>query len=526
MKQHQSNNSQSASISGSSGATGSEYPAASDPQTSQKKAWHIWFGIGIALGIAVAALLTFHSGQITTSQAATSSIAVQIPNGGETWAVGSSQVIAWISAGVDNVRIDLLRSGQVVRNIVSSASAGLGRYNWKVPSNQPLGTDYAVRVSDAANTAVKDESDAPFEIVSSGAAAAGDYLIATPGAVIKDQTITVSGSVIIAADDVTLHNVVIKCRGTASDEDGIRAVNVHRLKVRLVLVDGCKRHGIFLQNGSGHDIAEGEIRNVGKEAVVFDGVSESWLIGWELRGGVALRNASHHNRVIATIVVGNGQGSNSSPYPYSISVDSYANQIVRSRARDSGTNAATVISQNPDNLFYQDICEKVSGYARCYFLDNRALDGNYGDPSKFSPRIWTICSQASTANAFACDFGTYNQAALDPRVRAGEILVMDSKTISKNIVPPLVIAKPLWLIGEIMAQKGNYACNVNVGDGTRAGITITAPGVRIENMQVNLAPALPSDTDIVNIRIKDSSGRWTVMGVSKPVAPQPLPPGC
>jgi len=96
-------------------------------------------------------------------------ITVVSPNGGNTWSAGSTQRIQWSYAGNVGgfVKIELLQGGAVIRTITSSASVGSGgngSYNWKIPSNQALGSDYAIRVTSRSNTTYIDTSDSNFSM--------------------------------------------------------------------------------------------------------------------------------------------------------------------------------------------------------------------------------------------------------------------------------------------------------------------------------------------------------------------------
>ena len=456
-------------------------------------------------------------------------VTLSSPNGGEIWAPGSTRAITWEFTGNPaNIKIDLFKGSKISRTIIRSTPADTGIYYWNVPSGQAIGDEYKIVISSAGNPTITDSSDLSFAINhNTGAESAVDYIIDTPGTVIRDITITVSGGVIIAADDVTLQNVSIICTGDAPNQDGIRAIGVDNLKIRLASIRGCGRHGIYLKNSSGHDIAEGIIAHVGKEAVMFDNINNSWLIGWELHAGVALTHGSHDNRIISTIVRGNGQGKNTSPYPYYISADSYSNQIARSRTRDNNQKAKTVLSENPDNLWYQNVCNEVEGYAGCFFRDPKELDANYGDPNMFSPRIWSICTEATTGTRFSCDFKSYAKANEDPRVKAGDVLIIDSKTGPANVAPSITITKPLWLIGNLMGQKGEYACEVNIGDGSTAtGISVASTGVRLENIQIDPTVSMRPDTQLVNVSIKNNKNKWNLVGTEKAIVPRLTPPGC
>ncbi|MGB8317538.1 MAG: Ser-Thr-rich GPI-anchored membrane family protein, partial [Ignavibacteriaceae bacterium] len=92
------------------------------------------------------------------------SITVVVPNGGETWQVGSSQTIYWNSYLVSNFKVEYsTNSGANWINIVSSTSS-YGSYDWKIP-NTPS-TKCKIRISDPSNSSVNDQSDEVFTISS------------------------------------------------------------------------------------------------------------------------------------------------------------------------------------------------------------------------------------------------------------------------------------------------------------------------------------------------------------------------
>lgn len=96
-------------------------------------------------------------------------ITVVSPNGGNTWMAGSTQRIQWSCKGNVGffVKVELLKAGVVNRTITSFAwigSGGNGSYNWRIPSNQALGSDYRIRVTSTSNSAYVDTSDNDFSI--------------------------------------------------------------------------------------------------------------------------------------------------------------------------------------------------------------------------------------------------------------------------------------------------------------------------------------------------------------------------
>lgn len=91
-------------------------------------------------------------------------ITVTSPNGGETLPLGSNHTITWSTEGtlpIRYVRIDLLKAGVVLRNIISYTTNN-GTYNWTIPSTLPASNDYKIKISQYGSTTVFDESDANF----------------------------------------------------------------------------------------------------------------------------------------------------------------------------------------------------------------------------------------------------------------------------------------------------------------------------------------------------------------------------
>ena len=92
------------------------------------------------------------------------SITVTSPNGGESWAEGSSHDVTWTSTGVTgNVKIELSRDGGTTWSaIIPSASVAAGSKTWKVSGT--ASTQARIRVSSMPGGAVSDISNADFTI--------------------------------------------------------------------------------------------------------------------------------------------------------------------------------------------------------------------------------------------------------------------------------------------------------------------------------------------------------------------------
>ena len=97
------------------------------------------------------------------SLVAAGSITVTSPNGGENWKVGTTQNITWTSSNVTNVKLEYsINNGTNWTQIVASTAASAGSYSWTVPNSET--TQSLVKISDAADNTVTDQSNAVFTI--------------------------------------------------------------------------------------------------------------------------------------------------------------------------------------------------------------------------------------------------------------------------------------------------------------------------------------------------------------------------
>ncbi len=91
-------------------------------------------------------------------------IVVTSPIGGEKWYAGSSHNITWQSEGVQNVKLEYSFNNGVNWTLISASAASGGIYPWVIPNTPSLQT--LIRISDVANSAISDTSDAGFTIPS------------------------------------------------------------------------------------------------------------------------------------------------------------------------------------------------------------------------------------------------------------------------------------------------------------------------------------------------------------------------
>jgi hypothetical protein len=101
----------------------------------------------------------------TTDYAADSAplITITSPNGGETWASGSTRNVTWTSNKVSaNVKIEYSTNSGASYNLIAASTANDGSYPWTIPATVSL--TCLVKVSDAAAPSVFDVSNAVFSI--------------------------------------------------------------------------------------------------------------------------------------------------------------------------------------------------------------------------------------------------------------------------------------------------------------------------------------------------------------------------
>ncbi|MFA6024848.1 MAG: LamG-like jellyroll fold domain-containing protein [Ignavibacteriaceae bacterium] len=85
------------------------------------------------------------------------------PNGGEQWRIGTTQKITWTSNDITSVKIEYSTDNTTWNTIASSVTAASGSYDWTIP-NTPS-TNCKVKISDAANSSLTDESNNVFSII-------------------------------------------------------------------------------------------------------------------------------------------------------------------------------------------------------------------------------------------------------------------------------------------------------------------------------------------------------------------------
>jgi len=92
-------------------------------------------------------------------------IQVMSPNGGEDWAMLSTQTITWQDNLTEDIKIELFRGSATVPELsIVDSVASNGSYLWTVPNTLAAGSNYKIKITSIPVNSVFDGSDATFSI--------------------------------------------------------------------------------------------------------------------------------------------------------------------------------------------------------------------------------------------------------------------------------------------------------------------------------------------------------------------------
>ncbi|GEM_PF-2289437 len=106
------------------------------------------------------------SGNFTFTTATAAVVTLNSPNGGEWWLTGANQQITWNgSSSIANVKLEFSRNAGAAWRTIAASTPNNGSYNWQAPDT--VSNTCLIRISDAANANLADESDGTFFIAPS-----------------------------------------------------------------------------------------------------------------------------------------------------------------------------------------------------------------------------------------------------------------------------------------------------------------------------------------------------------------------
>lgn len=103
----------------------------------------------------------------STADATAPTVAITAPNGGETWAAGSSHAITWTASdnvGVTAIALDYSTDNGATWTPIASGLANAGTYSWTLPQAAAAQARVRATARDAASNSANDASDAAFTL--------------------------------------------------------------------------------------------------------------------------------------------------------------------------------------------------------------------------------------------------------------------------------------------------------------------------------------------------------------------------
>jgi YVTN family beta-propeller protein len=202
------------------------------------------------------------------------SLTVTSPNGGENWAVGSTQNITWSSVGVTGtVNILISRNGGTIWSTLVSNTPNDGSQPWKV--TEPANAQSRIKIASVVTPTIFDTSNANFNIVQSIAVTApndGENWIVGSTQNITWTSIGITGNVkiLVSRNGGTAWTTIIS--NTPNDGTQTWTVSGHAtVKARIKVVS--------VSSPSVFDTSNANFSIVQSITVTSPNGGESWAIG-------------------------------------------------------------------------------------------------------------------------------------------------------------------------------------------------------------------------------------------------------
>lgn len=92
-------------------------------------------------------------------------ITVIAPNGGEIYLLGATVPVTWNSVGTVGANVEILAHSAGQTFTVAASTANDGAFDWTIPAEQVIGTDYTIQVRSLSSPTIGDSSNAGFSII-------------------------------------------------------------------------------------------------------------------------------------------------------------------------------------------------------------------------------------------------------------------------------------------------------------------------------------------------------------------------
>lgn len=106
---------------------------------------------------------TYHNCVPYLGKSVASALTVTSPDGGEIWKQNTEVAISWEDNFTDNVTIELLKAGKVVKKIAENIASS-SPYQWEIDKTITDGKNYRIRIIHTQDSSVADESNKDFTI--------------------------------------------------------------------------------------------------------------------------------------------------------------------------------------------------------------------------------------------------------------------------------------------------------------------------------------------------------------------------
>ncbi len=235
-------------------------------------------------------------------------VTITSPNGGETWLIGSTQNITWVSQAIGDtsgtVKLEYSTDGGTTWKLITDSTSNTGTYSWTIPDEHT--TQARVKITSNEFPVISDTSDNDFRIV-------GSFTISSPNGgerwVVGSQeeiswtTVGTIPEVKIeySTDSGSTWKPVVENEGAVSN-DGV-VINdgsfLWTIPDEITSTDTCLVRISDATDPQTFDISDDPFRIIGAFTIASPNGGEEWLVGntytisWATTGTVSTVNLEY-----------------------------------------------------------------------------------------------------------------------------------------------------------------------------------------------------------------------------------------